>query len=202
MKDHVPMGWAGSNSYHSPRSSISASIQSLMVKGPPPGPSAYTSIRDDMNGLADSGSNTSVAIKPELFTMPVSGSPSPQGPSPQGPSPQSSVGPSPQASNAHFRSAENFNNKVDPISGGETSHKRHHPYPNHVHGHGHSSNHHHIHHGRSASAKPMARPHSMYDGRLPPELSTSVGHMGHGGTDHHNHISPSHDSGPEVRCIS
>ena len=138
-----------------------------------------------MYALGETGSATSVAIKQELFAMPTSSSnsPSPQGTSPQGTSPQGSVGPSPHVSKAHFMSGENL--KVDPVSGGEISHKRHHPYPKHGH-----------HDNRSMSAKP-ARPHSMYNG-LPPELTTSVGHIGRA-AEYHNHIN--HENEPEVGML-
>jgi hypothetical protein len=191
----VPVGWASSNSFPQGgghRASGSASIMGLMqTRGPPLSP--YTSIQDDIH---TSGSTTSVAIKPELFTMPVSGSPSPQGPSPQG-----SVGPSPHASNSHFRSERGGGGgggetyKVDPISG-DLSHKRPHPYhPNHGHGHGHG-------HSRSLSAKPL-RPHSIYDGKLPPEMTNSVGYIGQG-REHRNHANYNHNGGPapEVRILS
>ena len=175
----VPVGWASSNSFHQGhRPNGSASIMGLMQreKGSPLSP------YDDMRAMGESGSTTSMAIKPDLFTMPVSGSPSPQGPSPQG-----SVGPSPHASNSQFRSERGGENyRVDPISGGDLSHKRPHPYhTNHGHGHGHS---------RSLSAKPL-RPHSMYDGQLPPEMTNSVGYIGQGMDTNYNH-----DGTPEV-CI-
>ena len=182
----VPVGWASSNSFHQGhRTSGSASIMGIMQreKGPPPSP--YVSMQDDIHAMGESGSTTSVAIKPELFTMPGSGNPSPQGPSPQG-----SVGPSPHASNSQFRSGGGENYKVDPVSGGELSHKRPHPYhTNHGHGHGYN---------RSLSAKPM-RPHSMYDGQLPPEMTNSVGYIGPG-MEHHNHTGYNHEGGPEV-CL-
>lgn len=178
----VPVGWGGSNTFHhSPRASGSATIQNFMQKGLPVSVSPYTSVQDDMRALGETGSATSVAIKQELFLMPGSGSDSPsspQGTSPQGTSPQGSIGPSPHVSKAHFTSGENL--KVDPISGGEISHKRHHPYPKHGH-----------HDNRSMSAKP-ARPHSMYNG-LPPEFSTSVGHLGPA-ADHHNHFNYENES--------
>lgn len=181
----VPVGWGGSNSFHHPpRSSGSATIQNFMRKGLPVSASPYSSVQDDnTHALGETGSTTSVAIKPELFAMPNSNSdsPSPQRTSPQGTSPQGSVGPSPHVSKAHFMPGENL--KVDPISGGEISHKRHHPYPKHGH-----------HDNRSMSAKP-ARPHSMYNG-LPPELSTSVGHIGPAVEYHHNH-----ENEPEVCYI-
>ena len=193
----VPVGWASSNSFHQGggghRASGSASIMGLMKGGGPP-LSPYASVQDDMH-MGESGSTTSVAIKQDLFTMPVSGSPSPQGPSPQG-----SVGPSPHASNSQFRSerggggggGENY--KVDPISG-DLSHKRPHPYhPNHGHSHSHGHG-----HSRSLSAKPL-RPHSMYDGQLPPEMTNSVGYIGQG-MDHHNHANYNHDGGPEVYIL-
>lgn len=193
----VQVGWASSNNFHYPpsRASGSASIQSLMRNGHPPSP--YMSIQDDNNATADSGSTTSVAIKQELFAMSViSGGSTP---SPQGTSPQASIGPSPHTSNAHFRSSGD-NLKVDPISGGEMSHKRHHPYTNHGHsGHlnQHQHNHHHVHvANRSISAKPM-RPQSMYEG-LPPELSSSVGHITGPAAEHHNHINHGHENGTEV----
>ena len=186
----VPVGWATSNSFQQGhRTNASASIMGMMQREKSHPLSPYTSVQDDMHTLGESGSATSVAIKPDLFTMPVSGSPSPQGSSPQ-----ESVGPSPQASNSQFRSerggggggGESY--KVDPISGGDLSHKRPHPYhPNHGNGHGHS---------RSLSAKPL-RPHSMYDGQLPPEMTNSVGHIGQG-MEHHSHANYNHDSGPEV----
>ena len=187
-RGHVPIGWSGSNSFHGHSKgsgSAAASIQSLMRHGHQP-QSPYTSVQDDMHALADGGSNTSVAIKQELFAMPVSGNSTP---SPQGPSPQASVGPS----HAHFKSGENL--KVDPISGGEMPHKRHHPYTNHTHSHTHSN-----HHNRSISAKPL-RPQSMYEG-LPPELSTSAGHMTHIGPEHHNYFNGTHEHGLEVRNFS
>ena len=165
-----------------------------LMKGGGPPLSPYASMQDDIH-MGESGSTTSVAIKQDLFTMPVSGSPSPQGPSPQG-----SVGPSPHASNSQFRSerggggggGENY--KVDPISG-DLSHKRPHPYhPNHGHSHGHGHG-----HSRSLSAKPL-RPHSMYDGQLPPEMTNSVGYIGQG-MEHHNHANYNHDGGPEVYIL-
>ena len=180
----VPVGWASSNSFHQGhnRASGSASIMGIMQRerGPPLSP--YASMQDDMHAMGESGSTTSMAIKPDLFIMPVSGSPSPQGPSPQG-----SVGPSPHVSNSQFRSERGGeNHKVDPISGGDLSHKRSHPYhTNHGHGHGHS---------RSLSAKPL-RPHSMYNGQLPPEMTNSVGYIGQGMDANYNH-----DGAPEV-CI-
>ena len=185
----VPVGWAGTNSFHNaPRAHGMASIQGLMQKGLPTSP--YASVQDDLHMTGDNGSTTSVTIRQEMFTMPVSGSPSPQGPSPQG-----SVGPSPHASNAHVRSGENF--KVDPISGGELSHKRHRPYPNQGHtGHNHSS-----HRSQSLSAKPM-RSHSLHDGQLPPEMTNSVGRMYVGlGTEHPNHMHYGNETGSEVPIL-
>ena len=178
----VPVGWSSPNSFqHGQRASGSASIMGLMQNGPPVSP--YASIQADVYAMGESGSTTSVAIKPDLFIMPVSGSPSPQGPSPQ-----ASVGPSPHASNSQFRSSsgggENYG--VDPISGGDLAHKRPHPYhSNHGHGHGYN---------RSMSAKPL-RPHSLYDGQLPPEMTNSVGYIG---PEHHNHVNYGHEGGPQV----
>ena len=181
-RQSVPVGWASSNSFYGQRGGASASIMGLMHKEKTP-VSPYASIQD----MGESGSTTSVAIKPELFTMPVSGSPPPQGSSPQG-----SVEPSPHASNSQFRSAGGGENcKVDPVSGGDLSHKRPHPY---------HSNHGVVHgYSRSMSAKPV-RPHSLYDEQLPPEMTNSVGYIGQA-MEHHNHVNHTHEGRTEVLLL-
>lgn len=161
----VLQGWSSIQRLGQP-----ADIQSFMRIGQGMPSSSFNVIPFDTHKLdlsshnnRETGSATSVEISHEMFTPSAKSQPT----SPIGSKGSSPQGPSPQASNAHFRSE---NCKVDPLSDRELSmsqkHNRHLQHPQN-----------HIHH-RSVSAKPSKRHEPHYMVEYPPEHSNSMKYVG------------------------
>lgn len=166
-------GWSSAQRLGQP-----ADIQALMRSGQGL-PSAsfntlpYNKHKLDLSSAAyqESGSTTSVEIRHEMFT------PSPHSPlGSKGSSPQ---GPSPQASNTHFRSSsDNF--KVDPMSAREVSAQKHrrlqHPIP--------------PHHAKLRSLSAKQRQEPYYTENHTPEHSSSMKYVG---VEQRHHTYQQHD---------
>lgn len=156
----VLQGWSSIQRLGQP-----ADIQSLMRSGHGVPTTSLSAIPHDSHKLdvtANShdnpGSATSVEILQEMFTQSANTSPI-------GSKGSSPLGPSPQASNSHFRSsgapAESF--KTDAMMPQNHRRMQHSLPPHHA-------------HGRSSSAKPPTKQEQL--GHYTPELSNSMDYMG------------------------
>ena len=166
----MPHGWSSQQRLGQP-----ADIQALMYVGGIPS-SSYNALPHDTHKLEISsnnqeyGSATSVEISHEMFAP---SAPQSVGNSPGGSKGSSPLGPSPQASNAHFRSlGENPKAEVMPEQKPRWMQQ---PLPP-------------QHSGRSLSAKPSKK-HTHHLGQHMPELSTSMGYVGvdHKRSNHNPH---------------